>query len=140
LHQNQIHDFNLGIAASGLFWTAALPAGAVTVRLGAGQARMRAANLAVTDDFTLANALFGTGPPPVPATVSFDVSWSGVVHRFSVTNQSDGNRYRGRYAQVSAATIDWSASESGFSFASTPGSSVTVFAEIGQERNGVFFG
>jgi hypothetical protein len=57
-----------------------------------------------------------------------------------VTNQADGNRYRGRYTQVSSATIDWSASEAGFSFASAPGSSVTVFAEIGKERNGVFFG
>jgi hypothetical protein len=140
LHQDQIHDFNLGIAASGLFWTAALPSDAVAVNLGAGQARMRAASLAVTDDFTLANALFGTGPPPVPATVSFAVSWSGVVKRFSVTNQSDGNRYRGRYAQVSSATIDWSASETGFTFTSAPGSSVTAFAEVGRERNGVFFG
>jgi hypothetical protein len=62
LYQNQVHDFNLGIAPSGLFWTAALPAGAVTVNLWPGEARMRAADLALTDDFTLANALFGTGP------------------------------------------------------------------------------
>jgi hypothetical protein len=140
LHQHQIHDFNLGIAASGLFWTAALPSDAVAVNLGAGQARMRAARLAVTDDFTLANALFGAGPPPVPATVSFDVSWSGAVKRFSVANHSDSKRYCGRYAQVSSAIIDWSASETGFTFTSAPGSSVTVFAEVGRERNGVFFG
>jgi hypothetical protein len=140
LHRNQVHDFNLGIARSGLFWTAAIPKGAITVHPGAGRARMRAANLAVTDDFTLTNALLHTGPPPVPAKVSFDVSWSGVVHRFSASNHTDGNRYRGRYAQVSSATIDWSAAEKGFSFTSTPGSSVTVFAELGHERNGVFFG
>lgn len=73
------------------------------------------------------------------ASVTFEVSWSGVVDRFSVTNQADGNRYRGRYAQVSSATIDWSASDAGFR-SPPPGSSVTAFAEIGHERNGVFFG
>ena len=72
--------------------------------------------------------------------MTFHNSWSGVVDRFSVTNRKDGNRYRGRYAQVSSATVDWSVSQEGFSFTSTPGSPVTVFAEVGRERNGVFFG
>jgi hypothetical protein len=48
------------------------------------------------------------------AALTFDVSWSGVVNCFSETNQIDGNRYRGRYAQISTATIDWSASEADF--------------------------
>ena len=75
-----------------------------------------------------------------PAALTFNVSWSGVVDCFSVTNQIDGNRYCGRYAQISTASIDWSASEAHLSFASAPGSSVSAFAAAGQERNNLFSG
>jgi len=41
---------------------------------------------------------------------------------------------------VDNATLAWSAEEEGFKFVSDPeDTSTTVFAEIGQERNGVFF-
>lgn len=134
-----MHDFNLGIASDGLFWTAPFPADAVRVNPGAGRASMEASKLAVTDDFTLANALLRNGPTPVPATVSFAVTWAGVSGRFAATNTADGNRYTGRYVDVASASINWSANERGFSFTSTPGSSSTRFAEIGHERSGAFF-
>jgi len=38
------------------------------------------------------------------------------------------------------ATVGWSSEQEGFKFVSAPAStSTTVFAEIGRERNGVFF-
>jgi len=74
------------------------------------------------------------------AALTFNVSWSGVVDCSSVTNQSDGNRYCGRYARISTASIDRSASEADLSFASAPGCSVSAFAAAGQERNDLFSG
>lgn len=50
------------------------------------------------------------------------------------------NGFLGRYREC-AATIQWSGEEAGFSFVSDPASSsMTRFAEIGRERNGIFMG
>jgi hypothetical protein len=51
--------------------------------------------------------------------------------------------YAGEFWQSEApgaATLEWSAIEAGFSFVSDPAStSSSYFAELGHERNGVFF-
>jgi hypothetical protein len=70
----------------------------------------------------------------VPAMVSFDIIWSGVDERIKIRNDSPD--FGGEFIRNSASLI-WSASESGFSFTSHPDDS--HFAEIGHERNGVFF-
>jgi hypothetical protein len=48
----------------------------------------------------------------------------------------NGKQRRGEYIR-NTATLVWSASESGFAFQSDPLAS--DFAEVGHERNGVFF-
>lgn len=76
--------------------------------------------------------------PSVPATVSFDVQWSGKGSQSQVRNAARG--FRGEFVETLQATIAWSAQESGFTFVSDPAeTSHTEFAELGREDNGVFF-
>jgi hypothetical protein len=73
----------------------------------------------------------------VPATVSFDIEWSGAISREKVTNEAEN--FTGQFIET-GATISWSASEAGFSFASeAPNAARNVYSVIGRERNGVFF-
>jgi len=127
-----VHDFNPGIAANGVFCTAPIDRGSVKVSLGKGSASLHVDDLDVEDYGDVVNAL--QDGPSVEASVSFDVNWSGVEERVKIRNRDAG--FAGEFVHNSA-TLQWSASESGFSFASDPLDS--DFAEIGQERNGVFF-
>jgi hypothetical protein len=141
-----VHDFNPGIEPSGLFWTAPIDRGSVHVDLGDGSAALHVADLDVEDYGNVVNAL--QDGPSVPASVSFDIAWKaeddnegddnddgdGQSNRIKIRNADVG--FRGEYVR-NTATLVWSASESGFTFASNPLAS--GFAEIGHERNGVFF-
>ena len=138
---NQIHDFNPGIIdsgpAKGLFWTIHIPTTDVHVDLGRATATMRVTNADVEDYHTLKNALLDG--PSDPASVSFVIRWQGVNARVEVRDFELG--FAGQFIEDSA-TVEWSASvpSTGFSFNSDPATtSKTVFAEIGSERNGVFF-
>jgi len=98
---------------------------------------MQVSDVAVTDYGNIVNALFGGGPAPVPATVSFEVRWSGVVERVNIVNPDNG--FAGEFVR-GHAQMEWSATVGDFSFVSGPAStSSSVFAEIGHERNGSFF-
>jgi hypothetical protein len=80
--------------------------------------------------------------PSVPATVSFTITWSSPIHSRDATNG---------FALLFApptVTIEWSATQSatspsnsdGFQYVSDPANtSVTEFALISHEHNGVFF-
>jgi hypothetical protein len=127
-----VHDFNPGIAESGLFWTAPIDRGSIRVNLGAGSASMHVADLDVEDYGNVVNAL--QDGPSVEATVSFDVSWSGVNERVKIRNRNTD--FAGEFIRNSA-TLAWSAQETGFSFQSDP--LTAGFATIGHERNGSFF-
>ena len=132
---DQIHDFNPGIAPSGLFWTIRIPDESVEIDLEDATASMTVNNLEIEDYHDLVNALMDG--PSVPANVSFHVRWSGVSKR--VKTRDETNHFVGSYIE-DTATIGWSARRKGFKFVSDPAdTSTTVFAEIGRERNGVFF-
>ena len=79
-------------------------------------------------------------PPiaPVPATVSFDIEWSGVITSGKVVNEMQ--TFRGNYVRT-GATISWSASsQGGFTFVSEPPNpDRNLYSIIGHEQNGVFF-
>jgi hypothetical protein len=81
-------------------------------------------------------------PPiaPVPATVSFDIEWSGVITSAKVINEMQN--FRGNYVRT-GATIQWSAEPSeqgGFAFQSEPANPArNRYSIIGHEQNGVFF-
>jgi hypothetical protein len=102
-----------------------------------GSASIRVRNVAVQDFGDFSNALFGGGPPPVPATLSFDVRWSGLNERVEIINSAQG--FRGKFVR-NQAQMSWSAIVGDFKFVSGPAStSSSVFAEVGSERNGSFF-
>jgi hypothetical protein len=135
----QVHDFEPGIARSGLFWTIPIAASAIDVDPGSGRARLHAANVRVADYHDFFNAVLGGGPPPLPSHVSFDVRWPGKGGRQDVRDETFG--FTGHYV-TSAATISFTASNdgSGVRYTSDPSSQYNVGSPaVGHERNGVFF-
>ena len=123
--QGHIHDFNPGIAPSGLFWTAHVPMSSVEIDLGRTTASFQLKDFALLDTI-----------PNVAATVSLSMEWRGERAEIDVMDLVNG--FAGSYRECSA-TIEWSGEEAGFSFISDRArSSVTRFAEIGRERNGIF--
>jgi len=105
----------------------------------AGIASMKATDLAVTDFFTIPNALLRfLNPASLPATCSFDVLWSGPVTDLSHVNDPVVG-FTGDFV-LSQATMTWSAARAdGFRFVSNPSPTTSAFAQLGQMRNGVFF-
>lgn len=142
-----------------VFWTAVIPDSDVQVHPGAGDAELHVRNLDVLDYAADGFAsIVSIGPQwqtaYVPATVSFDVVWSGPVTR-RVNVKDTANDFAGEFNE-NQATVTWSAkSNSGFSFTSNPGNFSTslpevpgvngvtaplnFFAELGHEGNGIFF-
>ncbi len=102
------------------------------VNPSAGLASLNVTNLPIDDYGNVVNAL--SGGPEVDAFVSFQMDWSGVQERLNLSTPATG--FAGEFVH-NTATLVWSANEAGFSFAANPQGS--DFAEIGHERNGVFF-
>jgi hypothetical protein len=142
----QIHDYSPGIAANGLFWVIPVPRDSVVVDLDSASASLRLDNVPVMDAHDLANALTGghglASPPippiaPVPATVSFDIEWSGLIAEAKIVNEAEN--FRGHYIQT-GATISWSSQDTDFEFVSEPPNpSRNIYSVLGHEKNGSFF-
>ena len=132
----QVHDFDPGIKnyPDGLFWTVPI-ASVGPVDLGTGTAEWSASNLKLTDYFNIPNALFRSDGSTT-AMVNFDIVWSGpVMNRGPVTGPAGST---GELI-MNSATIKWSASNGlGFTFASDPSGTKSVFAQLGHVSNGVF--
>jgi hypothetical protein len=112
----------------------------VDIQPGSGSATLQATNVPIFDYGTLVNAIFGGGPPPVAGTVSFKVQWSGVNQRVNIRNADPV--FGGFAGEVvrNSAQMEWSATVGNLVLVSDPlGTSSSSFAQIGQERNGVFF-
>ena len=119
----------------GLFWTMAIPPDSVLTNPGAGDAIYKVSNLQIADFGDFNHALGGDAG--VPASVSFEVRWSGVGQRVNIKNPDA--RFGGEYVRGSAQ-MEWSAVVGHYSFQSDPlGTSSSDFASLGTERNGVFF-
>ena len=116
------------------------------IDLDDGVASLRLVDVPVTDAHDLLNNLTnGHGfpsmgvPPvaPVPATVSFDIEWSGILETAKVVNVMQN--FRGQFVKT-GATIDWSAQSAGFAFQSeVPNPARNLYSIIAHEQNGVFF-
>jgi hypothetical protein len=118
-----------------VFWTVRIPDGSVSVDLDAGTASIQVSDLDLEDYFTIANAL--QDGPSVDATVSYEVHWSGVTSQSRVRNVEQG--YTGLFL-TTGATVRWTGSNAqGFQYASSDTGQIVNFAQIGHERNGVFF-
>ena len=124
-----------------------IPSESVEIHLGEGTALLRATDLAIRDFHDVPNN-FLHGPSE-PATVSFTVRWSRPARRQHIRDETAG--FAGDFIE-NRATLEWSARAIGFEFTSDPAeasissggpfgpSGAVLFAEIGHERNGVFFG
>jgi hypothetical protein len=126
-----------GNVPDGLFWTIPVPPESVTINLGAGKASFKLANVALKDFGTLVND-FKHGPS-VAATASFDVQWSGVIKKTKIRDEKNG--FAGKFV-ITGATLEYTASvpANNFEFVSDAAkTSKNLFAEIGHERNGIFF-
>ena len=65
-------------------------------------------------------------------------AWSGPISRIVSVRDNDQG-FRGQFME-NTATLTWSASRAGFTFASDPANtSTSLFAQLGQESNGIFF-
>lgn len=116
-----------------------MPDKAVDVNPGAGRASLIVKDAAMFDFFTIPNAFFRfLSPPSAPATVSFDVEWTGpVTERRSISDPVAG--FEGEFF-ATGAVMEWSGQTSTFSFTSGPASSSnSVAALLGNERNGRHF-
>jgi len=128
-----VHDVNPGVRPSGLFWIEQVSEDAVSIE--GKTAKLHIAGAPTTDNF------FFLGPGLIPASASFDVTWTafGSVRHLRPLSSSptDPTNFVGNF-RFANATASFSVFEPGFAFQSTDASSAGAFAEMGTERNGVF--
>jgi hypothetical protein len=142
----QQHDWEPGIAPSGLFWTIPIDPSAIAVSPNSGHARLRGKGVAVSDYHNFFNAISGPDPPRVPSHVSFEVRWSGDGRRQKIRDETFG--FTGHYV-TGATMVSFTASNDGSDviYSSDPAGQYNPTVDVGgagspavgHERNGVFF-
>jgi hypothetical protein len=138
----QVHDFEPGIASTGLFWTVPVTPSAFDINLARGTATFSESAYPIPDFFDFLNAIGVSDNPRDPGhgIVSFKTTWraSGPLTRLQDANEPFTGFFRPCQAQ-----IEWSALSLSqrFSFKSDAAATSTTVntAVIGRERNGVFF-
>jgi hypothetical protein len=136
--KQQLHDFEPGIAPSGLFWTRPISPAATHVDLDTGKARFHG-RIALHDYGNFFNAIARKpNPPPKPSHVTFDVRWLGDSDHKQIRNPTYG--FSGEFVD-GQATIEFSASNDGSPvvYRSVAKGQKTLYAGVGRERNGIFF-
>jgi hypothetical protein len=141
----QLHDWEPGIAPSGLFWTIPISFAAIQVDPFTGRARMRGVHVAVPDFHDFFSAI-SPNPASIPSHVSFDVRWPGGGERQRIRNEDFG--FAGSYV-ASPTSISFTASNDrgGVVYTSDPGGQFNPTLDqlgagspaVGVERNGRFF-
>jgi len=134
----QVHDFEPGIARSGLFWTIPISPSALDVDPGAGRARFSAERLAVPDFHDFFNAI-SPSPSSRAGHASFDVRWDGSGDKSKVLDATFD--FAGSFV-AGNATIQfavWEDDAPTVHYTSVAEGQTTVSAGVGHERNGVFF-
>ena len=133
----KLHDFNPGVAPSGLFWTIPLAEDAVVLSPDGREVTLVARDLALLDD------VVRPVPDTVPATASFRIEWKGKKAqkrrgRGLKVPATDAAAFLGRFRKAKA-TATFSGAIDGFSFQSDPAvPTKSRWALVGTERNGVF--
>jgi hypothetical protein len=132
---NQIHDFNPGIAASGLFWTTRVPEHSIAVSPGSGRATWTLENFTVPDYGTYENS-FTHGAPIGQGVVNMTETWSGGGDVTHVRDTMEG--FTGRKV-TGTSHISWSVTSGDFSFTADDAGQTSLVSEVWKERNGSFF-
>jgi hypothetical protein len=131
----QVHDFNGGILASGLFWTVPARERDLSVSRDGRRAVLEMRDVPVVDSFQF------FGPNQVPASVSFRIEWRATgpfKQRGSgaAVPPEDAAAFLGDIAPA-RSTVRCSGAEWGFSFSSDLAGTDRGHAQIGRTRNGV---
>jgi hypothetical protein len=135
----QLHDFEPGIAPSGLFWTRPVAPSSIRVDAAGGKARFHG-RVALGDYGNFFNAIKKKpSPPPRPSHVTFDVRWLGGNDTREIRDPKFG--YVGEFVDGPGA-IMFTASNDGSDvvYRSVAKNQNVLYAGVGRERNGVFFG
>ena len=128
-----------------------IPDGSSHVDLDDGTASLHIENACVYDAFTIPNSLAGTNRAVNQARGiinKLEMQWSGIIKQD--TANEEVNQMRGNFVEntcriaVTATTprtmVTALSNGHGFRFVSDPAStSVSNFAQIGQEQNGIYF-
>ena len=128
-----------------------IPDGSAQVNLDKGSASLHVHNTCVFDAFTVANSIQGVNRPVnqvLGIIDSLEIEWSGIVAR--ETANEPVNRMRGQFVDNTAriaviattprTMVTALSNGHGFRFISDPAStSVSHFALIGSEQNGIYF-
>jgi hypothetical protein len=136
--KQQSHDFEPGIAESGLFWTRPVSSSTIRVLPDRGVARFHG-RVALHDYGNFFNAIRPRpNPPPKPSHVTFDVRWLGGGDPKQIRDPTFG--FAGEFID-SQATIEFTASNDGSDivYRSIAKGQHTLYAGVGRERNGIFF-
>ena len=139
-----------------MLWSAPIPVGSVKFDPKAETASLQVKNVLVFDGFDVPNALNTFHPEGHVNSIlnSLKMTWSGTIQHRSYSN-CDPNAFRGDFFE-DLATIEVTATtppvpardcpvtpaRHGFRFVSDPadkGTTTVHFAQIGREKNGVFY-
>jgi hypothetical protein len=131
----QVHDFNGGILASGLFWTVPGDDHDLWVSRSRREAVLEVRDVPVIDSFQF------FGPNQIAATVSFRVDWRATGRsvprgRGRAVEEADIAAFLGEIAPA-RSTITASAEEWGFTCRAN-GGTTGGYAQLGDSRNGEF--
>jgi hypothetical protein len=133
----QHHDWEPGIAPSGLFWTIPISPSQISYNAATGRARYNASNVALHDYGTFFNATAKHPKDVKPAHASFDVVWHGTDDIQQVRDSKYG--FSGTFASGQSSITFMTKNEgSPVVYRSEPGGKA-LYAGSGMERNGVFF-
>jgi hypothetical protein len=132
----QVHDFNGGILASGLFWTVPADEGNLRRSRDGGRAVLELRDVPVIDSFQF------FGPTQVPASVSMRVEWraTGPFERHgsgSDVPDTDPAAFLGKIAPARSKGT-FAGQEWGFGFRATGDTAPQGWAQLGRTRNGAF--
>jgi hypothetical protein len=145
------HSWDGGVSPTTVFWAVEIPNGSAHVNLDSGTASLHVRNVCVFDAFTVPNSIAGVNRTVNLAKGiinSLNIEWSGIIG--TETANEPVNQMRGNFVETTAkiavtATTPRTAVTSlsdghGFRFVSDPAStSVSHFALIGHEQNGIYF-
>jgi hypothetical protein len=140
----QVHDWEPGIADSGLFWTIPISPGSIKADPSSGKARFRVEALKIGDYHDFFSAV--SGGTPLPSRVSFDVEWAGGGTPVQLRDETF--TFEGVYVP-GPATISFVASDdgSGITYSSVADGQYNPTLEqggagdpaVGTEQNGRYF-
>jgi hypothetical protein len=133
----QHHDWEPGIAPSGLFWTIPISPSQISYNAATGRARYHASNVPLHDYGNFFNATAKHPKNVKPAHASFDVVWHGTDDVQQVRDAKYG--FSGTFASGQASITFMTKNEgSPVVYRSVTGGKA-LYAGSGMERNGVFF-